>query len=217
LNVLQESNITRDYKLFVGKIKANDRVWLQEREEDLDFDNKKISLHFNGEVSPELEAQYRSDIKNYENIKDFDLDIYGNENRSVDKISDALDRAYKDLDRKDIIVKGLEEQITGLQQQVTNLQAQLESKASEENNNVVAFSSLSKEARIRYSDLLQFGYAKMLTSQGNFIQVDTIPVAAVKWNPELNDSTKTVRETELKSWLKDKLVLDTLIVERITQ
>ena len=32
-----------------------------------------------------------------------------------------------------------------------------------------------------------------------------------------NDSIQTIRESELKSWLKQKLGLDTLIVERIRQ
>jgi uncharacterized hydrophobic protein (TIGR00271 family) len=214
--VLVESNIQRDYNLFIEKIEKNPDVWLQKRKEDLDATNKKISLHFNGEVPAALEAQYRSDIKNYENIKDFELDIYGNKNRSVDKISDALDRAYKDLDQKDIIVKGLEEQITDLKSQVANLQSQLESEASKDNENIVAFSTLSKDAKIRYSDLRQFGFAKMLSSQ-DFTRVDTIPVVAVKWNPELNDSTKTAREISLKSWVKVKLALDTLIVERIRE
>lgn len=215
-NVLQETNIKRDYNLFVEKIESNPEVWLQKRKEDLDYDNKKISLHFNGEVSSALKAQYRSDIKNYESIKDFELDIYGNENRSVDKISDALDRAYQDLDRKDIVIKGLENQIIELKSKVDNLNAQIESKASQENQNYVAFSSVAKDAKIKYRDLRQFGFARMLSSK-DFNTIDTIPVAAVKWNPTLSDSIQIIREAELKVWLQQKLTLDTLIVERIRE
>ncbi|MCH2194051.1 DUF389 domain-containing protein [Kordia sp.] len=215
-NVLQETNIKRDYKLFIDKIVANDQVWLQERKEDLDFDNKKISLHFNGEVSSELEAQYRSDIKNYESIKDFELEIYGNENRSVDKISDALDRAYKDLDEKELVIKGLREKNEKLELENRDLKSKLNSNTSLLKDNIVAFSTLSKDAKIKYRDLRQFGYAKMLSSE-DFNTVDTIPVAAVKWDSALSDSIQTVREGELKAWLREKLALDTLIVERIRQ
>lgn len=215
-NVLVETNVKRDYKLFIEKIVANDKVWLQERKEDLDFDNKKISLHFNGEVSAELKAQYRSDIKNYENIKDFELEIYGNENRSVDKISDALDRAYKDLDEKELVIKGLQEQNDKLEQENRDLKSQLNLNTSSQKESVVAFTTLSKDARIQYSDLRQFGYAKMLSSK-DFNTVDTIPVAAVKWNPALSDSIQTIREAELKVWLQQKLALDTLIVKRIQE
>ena len=192
------------------------QVWLQERKEDLDFDNKKISLHFNGEVSSELEAQYRSDIKNYESIKDFELEIYGNENRSVDKISDALDRAYKDLDEKELVIKGLREKNEKLELENRDLKSKLNSNTSLLKDNIVAFSTLSKDAKIKYRDLRQFGYAKMLSSE-DFNTVDTIPVAAVKWDPALSDSIQTVREGELKAWLREKLALDTLIVERIRQ
>ncbi|MBC8755701.1 DUF389 domain-containing protein [Kordia sp. YSTF-M3] len=213
-NVLQISNAERDYNLFVEKIERNPEVWLQKRKEDLDITNKKVFLHFNGEVPSVLEAEYRNDLKNYENIKDFELKVFGNKNRSVDKISDALDRAYKDLDQKELIVQGLEAQITELKQEVSNLNRQIESKASLENENYVAFSQVAKDAKIRYVDLRQFGFAKMLNSN-DFIKIDTIPVAAVKWNSQLSDSIQTIRERELNTWLRKELSLDTLIIERI--
>ncbi|MFK7749309.1 MAG: DUF389 domain-containing protein [Kordia sp.] len=212
--VLVESNINRDYNLFVEKIEKNPEVWLQKRKEDLDVDNKIIFLHFNGEVSSALKAQYESDIKNYESIKDFKLKVFGNKNRSVDKISDALDRAYKDLDRKEIVILGLEEDIKELNLKVLSLNEQLKSKAALQDANYFDFSSLSKDAKIKYADLRQFGFSKMLSSQ-DFIRTDTIPVAVVKWNPQLTDSIQTIREGELKVWLRQKLALDTLIVERI--
>ena len=163
-----------------------------------------------------MEAQYRSDIKNYESIKDFELEIYGNKNRSVDKISDALDRAYEDLDEKELVIKGLQEQNEKLEQENLDLKSQLNSNTSSQKESVVAFTTLSKDARIQYADLRQFGYAKMLSSK-DFNTVDTIPVAAVKWNPALSDSIQTLREAELKIWLKQKLALDTLIVKRIDE
>ncbi|EDP97697.1 DUF389 domain-containing protein [Kordia algicida OT-1] len=212
--VLHKSNITRDYELFVQKIEKNPEVWLQKREEDLDIENKKIFLHFNGEVPSALEAGYKSDVKNYENIKDFEVKVFGNKNRSVDKISDALDRAYKDLDQKDLIIQGMQEQIADLKQQTQLLEERLKSKASLENESFIAFSTVSKDAKIKYADLRQFGFAKMLNSK-DFISVDTIPVAAVKWNPALSDSIQTLRESELKVWLQKELSLDTLIIERI--
>jgi len=213
-NVLQSSNTERDYNLFVEKIEKNPKVWLQRRKEDLDITNKKIFLHFNGEVSPVLEAQYKSDLKNYENIKDFELEVFGNENRSVDKISEALERAYKDLDQKELVIQGLENQITELKQEVLVLKNQLGSKATQESEDYVAFSIVAKNAKIKYADLRQFGFAKMLNSN-DFIKVDTIPVAAVKWNPQLSDSIQTLREQELHAWLRKELNLDTLIIERI--
>ncbi|WP_298518857.1 DUF389 domain-containing protein [uncultured Kordia sp.] len=215
--VLQETNIRRDYDLFVKKIVANDKVWLHKEGKDgLDLEKKQINLYFNGEISEILKTEYTKNLESYSYIKDFDLAIEASNTKSVDKISDALDRAYKDIDQKDIIIKGLEDQIVNLKSQVSNLNTQLESKASLENQNYVAFSSVAKDAKIKYGDLRQFGFARMLSSQ-DFSTVDTIPVAAVKWRTELTDSVQTVREAELKVWLRQKLALDTLIVERIRE
>jgi uncharacterized hydrophobic protein (TIGR00271 family) len=215
-NVLQISNIKRDYKSFIEDIKENEEVWLQDRDKDLDIENRKINLHFNGEVPSALEAVYRNDLKKYQYIKDFKLDIDGNNTRSLDKISASLDRAYSDLDNSRNIIDGLQKQIAELKEEVSSLNAQIESKASLENENYVAFSQVAKDAKIRYVDLRQFGFAKMLNSN-DFIKIDTIPVAAVKWNPQLSDSIQTIRESELNTWLRKELSLDTLIIERIQE
>ena len=212
-NVLQENNVKSDYKLFVEKIKSNPKVWLQERDNDLDIDNKTINLHFNGEVPSALESGYRTDQKNYEHIKDFKLNISGNESRSFDELSKSLERAYTDLDESRNVIDGLQKQIAELKLEVSNLNGKLESKASLANENYVAFSQVAKDAKIRYGDLRQFGFAKMLNSK-DFIKIDTIPVAAVKWNPQLSDSIQNIRERELRTWLQKELELDTLIIER---
>ena len=213
-NVLQESNIRRDYNLFIKPIADNTQVWLQKRDKDLDIDKKKISLYFNGQVPPALEAEYRASLERYEYLKDFELTIGGNSTRSANQLSESLERAYSDLDESKNIIDGLQKQITELKQEITNLNSQLESRASLENESYVKFSKVAKDAKIRYVDLRQFGFAKMLSSN-DFIKVDTIPVAAVKWNAQLSDSVMTVREQELKRWLRDELTLDTLIIERI--
>jgi len=214
-NVLQSSNINTEYNLFIEKIVANDKVWLHKEGKDgLDIERKRINLYFNGEISDALKSEYENDLAEYDYIKDFKLDIGASNTRSVDKISAALDRAYNDLDKSRIIIEGLEKKIEELQQEVTGLNKQIESKASLENASYVAFSSVAKDAKIKYADLRQFGFAKMLSSE-DFIQVDTIPVAAVRWNPELTDSIQTIREAALNSWLRKELKLDTLIIERI--
>lgn len=213
--VLQKSNVERDYNLFIEKIVSNDKVWLHKEGKDgLKMDEKKISLYFNGEISDALKSQYENEKSQYDYLKDFDLIIGASNTRSVDKISDALDRAYKDLDRQELVIEGLEKDVDSLNRTISNLKEVLKSKASQENESFIAFSTVSKDAKIKYGDLRQFGFAKMLNSK-DFIQVDTIPVAAVKWNPALSDSVQTLREAELKVWLQKELSLDTLIIERI--
>ncbi|MEM6720923.1 MAG: DUF389 domain-containing protein [Bacteroidota bacterium] len=211
-NTLQESNINRDYTSFIKRVEDNPKLWFQK--EFKDDDAQKITLYFNGEISDDVIAEYRNALREYEYIGKYELAVDGNNRRSVDELSKSLNRAYTDLDDSRNTISALQKEISDLKSQVSNLQTQLESKASEANEDYVAFSSVAKDAKIRYNDLRQFGFARMLSSE-DFNKVDTIPVAAVKWNPALSDSTQRVREAELKSWLKGKLGLDTLFVERI--
>jgi len=81
---------------------SNNELWLQKG--TLNTDEKKITLYFNGEITEATETDLRNELKGYETISDFDLTISGNKNRSIDKISDAYDRAINDLDKKDYVV-----------------------------------------------------------------------------------------------------------------
>ena len=77
----------------------------------------------------------------------------------------------------------------------------------------VSFSSLSRDAKVRFNDLEFFGYAKMLESK-DFINIDTVTVANVRWKVALTDSIILMRERELQKWLKNELKVDTVMVRR---
>ncbi len=208
--VYQYSGIENDYNKFKKiEIENNRELWFQNG--TFDEETKIIKLYFNGEINNATEADLRNEVKQYEKIKDFELEIYGNKNRSFDKISDAYDRAITDLDKKDNIISGLQKQIAGLQVEITDLNKIIESNNNQ--NTAVSFTNLSRDAKVRFSDLQYFGYAKMLESN-DFIKVDTITVANIKWRSSLKDSMKVVKEKELKTWLKQRLKLDTLVVKR---
>ena len=210
LTVLQESKYDRDYKNFVeNEIDTNPNLWLQKK--FLDPDTKKISLYFNGDVSDEMISDLQNEKKNYENIQDFELVINANKTRSADRLMESLDRAYADLDRKDNIIDGLQKQITELENNITNLNQLIESKNT--NQNSVSFSSLSRDAKVRFNDLEFFGYAKMLESK-DFINIDTVTVANVRWKVNLADSVILSRERALQKWLKEELKVDTVYVRR---
>ena len=75
------------------------------------------------------------------------------------------------------------------------------------------FTSLAKDAKIQFTDLQYFGYAKMLASS-DFRKADTIAIANVKWNTSLTDSIMTVKEVELSNWLIQELKIDNVIIKR---
>ena len=199
LTVFKESKINSDYNRFVSnEIKENPALWLQR--DKLDPVNKKISLFFNGEISEATDADIRNELKNYSNIKDFDISIDGNVTRSFDKMSEAYDRVADELDKKENIISGLQKEIEDLKLEI------------QRNQNGISFSNLARDAKIRFKELEYFSYAKALESK-DFIKVDTVSIATVKWNESLNDSLVAVREKQLGDWLKQELNTQKIIIK----
>ncbi len=207
--VLVNTGLEKDYSSFIkNEVKSNHELWLQN---DIpNYEEKKITLYFNGEITDATEADLRNELKGYEKIKDFELIISGNKNRSIDKISDAYDRAIAELDKKDNVISGLQKEISELQENISGLNQQLEAQNASDD---IAFSSLAKDAKIRFNDLEYFGYAKMLESK-DFIKVDTLTVANVKWKSSLNDSIVKVQESNLLTWLKGELKTEKITIKR---
>ncbi len=211
IKVLKQTRFENDYKNFVkNEIEENRELWFQDGIPN--YEEKRITLYFNGEITDATEADLRNELKGYEQIKDFELIISGNKNRSIDKISEAYDRAIAELDRKDNVISGLQKEISELQENITGLNQQIEAQNASKKNGV-AFSALAKDAKIRFKNLEYFSYAKTLESS-DFIKVDTVTVANVKWNAAINDSIARIKEAELQTWLKQELKTDKLIIKR---
>ncbi|RED42265.1 putative hydrophobic protein (TIGR00271 family) [Winogradskyella eximia] len=210
LTVLNESKINRDYQAFLkAEIEDNRSLWLYD--EELDIDAKTMSLYFNGEISDEMVSAFQNAKNESADLKEFELVINANKTRSADRLAESLDRAYADLDRKDNVIDGLQKQIEELQTNISNLNKVIESKNT--NQNAVSFSTLSRDAKIKFSDLEYFGYAKMLESK-DFINIDTVTVANVRWKVKLADSLVLTKERDLQRWLKNELKVDTVFIKR---
>ena len=210
LRVYSETMVEADYKSFMAnEIENNEDLWLQKK--DLNREDKKIVLRFNGEVSPAIETNLKNKIKteSYSQINDFELMIIDNESRSVDDISNSLSRAYSDLDQKDNIINGLQKEIEGLKTTISNLNATIESK----DKNSIPFSAIAKDAKIRFSDIKEIHFSKVLSTK-DFIKVDTTPQASVLWNNKLKESYLKDKEAELRDWLQSEMKLDTLFLKR---
>lgn len=203
VRVLKDSGFENDYNTFVKQeIEPNSELWFQKGL--LNPEEEKITLFFNGEINEATESDLRNELKSYKNISDFELIISGNKNRSFDKISDAYDRAIEDLDERDNIISGLQKEIETLREEIDLIS---------QKNNSFSFSSIAKDAKIRFSDLEYFGYSKMLTSK-DFIKIDTINVVSANWKKSLNDSVIKVRDKQLVEWLKTQTKLDSIVLKR---
>ncbi|WP_298896777.1 DUF389 domain-containing protein [uncultured Psychroserpens sp.] len=211
VNFIRQTGFESDYKKFLKEeITSNNELWLQNQDRMPVWEDKEITLYFNGEVSDQIIRNLENKIKNYDKIKDFKLIIEGNENRSFDKIVDAYDRAIDELDEKKIIIKGLNEKIKSLEESVTNLNKQIESKNTQK---AISFTDLTRDAKVRFNDLEYFGYSEMLESK-DFINIDTVTMANVRWKVSLTDSLVVVQEKALQEWLQKELKADTVVIRR---
>jgi len=202
-NVWGESKRENDYIQFIAnEVESNESLWLQR--DRFDPDNNRITLFFNGEISEATETDLRNELNKYLNIRDFDLVINGNKNVSAERLMDLYDKSLVNIEQRDslLFVK---------QKEIDSVKAYFANKSNILNAN--DFTSLAKDAKIQFTDLQYFGYAKMLASS-DFRKADTIAIANVKWNTSLTDSIMTVKEVELSNWLKQELNLKDVIIKR---
>lgn len=207
IKVLRESGYQKDYKSFIEKnITKNDDLWL--RTSSMDMKNKTIKLSFFGELDDDIKTALEinlSDKNNYPNIYDFTPSFDGGTSkRSYEVVLGQLDNAYQRLEEKDSI-------ISGLNSQIDTLKVRLEKTTNSLDAN--DFKGLAQKAKIKFFDLQYFGFAKMLESS-DFMKIDTIAIARVRWNATLTDSIMAVREQELNEWLKKELNIENLLIKR---
>jgi len=215
ITALDESRMTSELKKFVNtEIKTITQLQLIEQEPSIS--DKTLKLNFFNEV-PEstvnaLYNQLRNDVQ-YRNIKDFKLDIKGSDTKSFDLITTAYNEKRQELTESKNIITGLQKQIKDLQATISRLNARIEQDANNSNQKIIAFSRISKDAKIRYNEIEKIGFANVLSSI-DFIKIDTIPQVIIRWNVSLPDSIISSKESELRAWLQNEMHLDTLFIKR---
>jgi hypothetical protein len=149
---------------------------------------------------------------NYAKIKDFEIKIKGSDTKSFELITTAYRDKREELQESKNIIAGLQGQIAVLQEDIIKLNYRIEQDALNKNKKVIAFSRISKDLKIRYKDIEAIGFANVLFSK-DFIKIDTIPTATIKWNYRLSDSFIRSKEKELRDWLQKEMELDTLYIK----
>ena len=212
LRVYKESIRSSNYKQFLKeKIYSNDNLWLQR--ENIDSDRKEINLFFNGDITDATATYLRNELKGFPKISDFTLNVNENKARSVDRVVDAYDRAISELDFKDNVVKGLQKEIEDLKQTIGILNQRIENDAKTRDAKFIPFSTIAKDAKIRYNDIKEIRFANILTSK-DFIKIDTIPEVTIRWDKKVKTVYIEKNEKELRQWLQKEMKLDTLYLIR---
>lgn len=207
---LNESNAKRDYKAFMfNEIEANENLYL--RKDFYDYDNESIKLYFDGEITEATVSDLQNEIKKYSSISDFALAINGNKSRGIDQISKAYDRSIEQLNRLEKDNDKLLDEIEDLKIQITGLETQLKEANKVVPIDIMPYSSIAKDAKIRFPDLAELGYGEVLKS--NFLKVDTIQVIFPRWKFKVSDSLNTIRINALQEWITKEMKADTLYID----
>jgi uncharacterized hydrophobic protein (TIGR00271 family) len=216
INVYKENKINNQIAAYIkNEIKGNTSLQLIESE--VEANKKIIRLNFFNEISEATRNDLTNELVNndlYPNLKDFTLKIKGSDTKSFEMITTVYKEKIKELQESKLIIDGLQKQIQDLQNTISNLNQRIEQDALSKNEKAVAFSGIAKDAKIRYNDIEKLGFANVLSSEENFIKVDTIPLVMVKWKATVSDSIIQLKEKELRNWLQKELALDTLYIKR---
>ncbi len=216
INVFKENKINNQIESFIkNEVRSNNALTL------IDFDppnleEKVLKLNFFNEITDATYNDLSNELSNnlaYNSLKDWNLEIKGSDTKSFEIITTAYKEKREELQESKNIIAGLQKQITDLQETISNLNSRIEQDALNKNQDAIAFSTIIKDAKIRYIDLESVGFANQLSSK-DFIKIDTIPVATIKWNKKLNDSIVKSKEKELRVWLQKEMKLDTLFIKR---
>ena len=215
ITVFQKNQMNTQINSYIkNEIKIN--KYLQLIDWDKDIEKKEIYLNFFNEVNEATENDLfneLADAKRYPNLADFKLRIKGSDTKSFELITTAYTEKREELQESKNIISGLQKQLTELQETVFTLNNRIEQDALNKNQKVVAFSRIAKDAKIRYAGIEEIGFANVLSSK-DFIKIDTIPLATIKWNLKLVDSIIAIKEIALRSWLQKEMELDTLFIKR---
>ena len=132
------------------------------------FDDKVINLNFFNEVTEGEENILNNQLvnnSNYNKIKNFQIRIKGSDTKSFSLITTAYKEKREELQESKNIVAGLQKQITDLQETISSLNNRIEQDALNKNKKVIAFSRIAKDAKIRYRDIEEIGFASVLSSK----------------------------------------------------
>lgn len=211
-NVYNETMFDVELKKFVEvEVKSNDALQLMNF--DSNYENKTLELNFFNEVTEATKKDLLNELNNnpqYLYLKNTTLKIKGSDTKSYELISDAYQDARSELKESKNIISGLQMEIGNLQSEIVKLNQEIEQNNSQ--NNSVPFSSLSRDAKVRFNDLQYFSFAKVLESK-DFIKIDTLNIVNVKWNSKLKESVLAVKEKELNEWLKSELKIKNVIIK----
>ncbi len=199
-NLFQENQFKQAVEHLIDDIKGNGISIIDEKDENIDYKNKKVKIFVYGNKLSDTEIERWNEKLIEYGLDGTELDFQQGEDDSdirheVKNLTDLYVQNQKIISSRDETVREKEEKIKLLTTQISKYQSA-----------EIPFIQISKEAQINYTGLEHLSYAKLIHT--NFNSVDTITVFNARWN----DSIRNIPDKQLvlKKWLKTRLNLDTL-------
>ncbi len=214
MQVYRENGINTQLAEFLrNEIKLNPSYQLLD--DSFTMETKELQLSFFNEISEgevnSLKNSLMTDPR-YSNLKDIKLSIKGSNTKSFDLISSAYTDAREELEQNKNIISGLNKEIEDLKQTISSLNQRIDKTEKDKNAQYIPFSTVAKDAKIRYNDILEISFSKVLSTK-DFIKVDTMPEMSINWSKKLSETDRKKKQKELQLWLQKELKLDTLLIK----
>ncbi|MBR9914108.1 MAG: DUF389 domain-containing protein [Algicola sp.] len=205
VDVLKQSRFEIAAKAYVeNELKALPNAGYIQKNASINYDpdgNSFIEIipFGNDEINEETKRLLESRFENYSALTKAKLYVNQVKNRAINNLEYMEELRTRDS----IDLLSQTQKIAFLENRVSKL-LPLE-------RDQIPFENLVKEAKINYENLKSVSYAKQITS--DFDKLDTLAIFSFKWIDSL--TTPQQKEKDLKKlrvWFKEKLKLDTLVV-----
>ncbi|MFB9054390.1 DUF389 domain-containing protein [Formosa undariae] len=207
VDVLKESNFNREAQLYLDReLKGLPQYEYIKKNVVYKYSNSKDGsiFEFNtyglGYIPVETIQLLKARLADYPSLQNSHF-VFNQNSSNVDNVKYMEQLRYRDS----LDLLSQTQKIAFLEKKVGQLQY-LEDKT-------IPFESILKEVQINYDNLVSFSYAPVITS--NFKKIDTVPVFGVSWKEGMKEESLVKDQDKLERWLKYKLKLDTLVIERV--
>ena len=208
VNVLKESNFKKDVKQFVSReLDALPNANYIKKHVTYNYNPDGVSsielTTFGADEIPESTIAVLQDrCTEYSSLVGAKLLVNQAKNRGINNLEYMEE--LRSRDSLDLLSQA--QKISYLEEKALKL--------SKIERNQIPFEELLNEVKINYENVERFSYSSQLTS--NFSKIDTLAVFSVKWKNSVTDETFIAKDKDkIERWLKTRLKLDTLVVERL--
>lgn len=172
-----------------------------------DYKSRELDVYLIGQPVPRVKInEWLTALQETEKMDDVKLRIYQGADQSGEMAArlsgEVRAGILEDLYvRNEKLIHDKDEQIRFLEDEISFMKVRN-----------VPFHQISQEIKINYENLESFGYSNKIVT--NFQKTDTLPVVSLVWKRNVSMSQRKKEAEKIEKWLKLKMKLDTLVIER---